>query len=187
MQIQKIFLKYNMWEKIKKIFEKPFTKDENIISLIQSTILFKSLTREEILILIPHLYLRNYVKNEVVYFRTDPSKALYIIKKGTVAMKIDVNEDLLEIMQIKDGHLFGENSILKNANRLLSAIVISENAEIYAIPYLKLQEVFQRHNSIKIQVINAFAEKYNERVSQTVQIFNQKKIDTNDLASIFEI
>ncbi|MDI9356254.1 MAG: cyclic nucleotide-binding domain-containing protein [Chitinophagaceae bacterium] len=176
-----------MWKKIKKIFEKPITQEKNIISLIQSTTLFRYLTKEEILTIIPHLYVRNYVKNEVVYFRTDPSKALYIIKKGTVAMKIDVNEHLLEVMQIKDGQLFGENTILKNAKRLLSAVVVSENAEIYAIPYLKLQEVFQRHGSIKIKVINAFAEKYNERISQTIHIFEKKKIDISDIASIFEI
>ena len=55
---------------------------------------------------LPHLHLRQYKNEEVVFFRNDPSNAFYIVKSGKVSLNIDVNNQFEVLMVLKSGGRF---------------------------------------------------------------------------------
>ncbi|UII21422.1 Crp/Fnr family transcriptional regulator [Fulvivirga ligni] len=111
---------------------------------------------------LPFMHERKYVQDEVVFFRNDPSHALYIIKKGEVALTIDVNEEFEDLTKVGPGVALGESCLLKNTNRLLNAFVTSEKAEFYVIPQDNIFDIFENNMKIKVRMVEMLAEIYND-------------------------
>ena len=64
-------------------FEKTFTTRElELLNYFGKVQVFENLTDNELSLFLPYFHERVYKKNEVIFFRGDPSRALYIIKKG---------------------------------------------------------------------------------------------------------
>ena len=143
-------------------FKKSYTpKELNIFRFLARIKLFENLSHEEMSYFLPYLYLRNYKQDEVIFFRNDPSHALYILKTGRVSLNIDV-KDKFEILGImKPGIAFGDNALLKNTKRIYSALTVSDLAELYVIPQVNILEIFNDHATIKAKMLNSLAELYN--------------------------
>lgn len=153
----------------------PFKKSYNLKELN----LFRSLSRikpfeklnyEEMALFLPHLYLREYKVDEVVFFRNDPSNAFYMVKSGKVSLNIDINDNFEVLQILKAGGYFGHNAFLENGKRMYTAIVMSEISEIYVLPHVNIIEIFERRPKIKSKVMTSIAELYNE--------FNKKIFNT---------
>ena len=56
------------------------SQDKILMNFLRKMLLFSCLTDEELMVFLPNLYTRNYSKDEIVFFRNDPSQALYIVK-----------------------------------------------------------------------------------------------------------
>jgi CRP/FNR family transcriptional regulator, cyclic AMP receptor protein len=87
------------------------------------------------------MYLRSFNQDEVVFFRGDPSYALYVVKNGRVSLRIDINDKFEELLQIKPGQMFGDNTLIKDTKRIYTSVVISEKAEFYVIPQAHLLDI----------------------------------------------
>jgi CRP-like cAMP-binding protein len=107
---------------------------------------------------LPYLYLREFKNNEVVFFRNDPSNALYMVKSGKVSLVIDVNEEFEKLIIVKSGDAFGENALLENTSRIHSAIVESERAELYVLPKVNIREIFENHREISAKMFESLGE-----------------------------
>ncbi len=115
---------------------------------------------------LPFMHLRNYGKNEVVFFRGDPSQALYIVKKGIISLNIDIEDQFEELMKVKTASFFGDNSLLPDKHRIYHAVCVTESAQIYVIPRLNIVEVFESNLKIKSKMMTAMADYYNGYTSQ---------------------
>lgn len=152
------------------LFKKSYTKEEvKLFDFLKETKYFGKLTEDELANIAPHMYLRTYKENEVVFFRDDPSHALYMVKKGMVALTFDIKNEFITLKSIKRGQVFGDNSLLENTKRIYNSVVESEEAELYVIPQINLLQIFAENPTIKAKVITAFAEVYN---SYNVNLFN---------------
>jgi CRP-like cAMP-binding protein len=152
------------------LFKKTYTKDETkLFDFLKETKYFGKLTEEELANIAPHMYLRNYKENEVVFFRDDPSHALYLVKKGMVALTFDIKNEFINLRSVKRGHVFGDNSLLENTKRIYNSVVESEEAELYVIPQINLLQIFGENPTIKAKVMTAFAEVYN---AYNINLFN---------------
>ena len=60
------------------------------------------------------------------------------------------------------GEAFGENSLLENAKRTYTAIVVSEEADLIVIPHSAIQEIFDSNPKIKAKIMTSLAEYYNQ-------------------------
>lgn len=123
---------------------------------------FERLSYEEMALFLPHLYLREYKIDEVVFFRNDPSNAFYIVKSGKVSLNIDINRELEVLQVLKSGGYFGHNAILENTIRVYTAIVVSEVSELYVLPKVNVMEIYDRRSRIKAKMMTSLAELYNE-------------------------
>lgn len=144
-------------------FKKSYSiKDLNLFRMLSKIKPFERLNYEEMALFLPHLYLREYKLDEVVFFRNDPSNAFYIVKSGKVTLNIDINKTFEVLQVLKSGGYFGHNAFLENSIRVYSAIVISEISELYVLPKVNIMEIFDRRAKIRAKMMTSIAEMYNE-------------------------
>ena len=143
-------------------FAKKYTEEERLAFDVLSEIpIFNNLTHKEMSVLVPYMHERNYVKDEIVFLRNDPSHALYIILKGTVLLSIEINGSIEELATIKAGDAIGKSCLLEDARRQTNAIVTSDSARFYVIPQANFFDVFEHKPKIKAKMIEALANEYN--------------------------
>lgn len=142
-------------------FAKKFSETElELFAFLSKLPLFKSLKHKEMAYFVPYLYERSYKQHEVVFFRNDPSQALYILKEGEVVVSIDMGDSLKQLNTITSGACLGESSLLTKVKRDLNAIVKSETASFYVIPQENIFSIFQDHLKVKSKMIEALARIY---------------------------
>ena len=145
------------------LFKKSYSEKEiNFFRFLGRMALFEKLTYEEMSLFLPFFYLREYKSDEVVFFRNDPSNALYLVKSGKVSLCVDVNDNFETLRNIKSGGEFGENSLLPSSNRILNAIVASERAELYVLPKINIEGILGSHAKINSKMMQSLAEVYND-------------------------
>lgn len=150
-------------------FKRSYTPEENALFKYMAEIkLFERLTYDELAHFTPYMFLRSYNQDEVVFFRNDPSQALYLIKNGVITLNIEMNEKFEVLTTMGRGQAFGDNTLLENTRRIYTSIVTSERAEIYVLPQVNLFDVFENHPNIKAEMMNSLAELYN---GYTVNLF----------------
>ncbi len=145
----------------------PFKKTYGTAELRQFKFLskvkfFEQLRYSEMIRFLPAIHKRKFQKDEVVFFRKDPSQALYILEKGKIKLTIDIKGQFETILELHAGSPFGENSLLKDCNRIYTSIVDSEEADIWVIPHYAIQEIFENNPKIQAKMLNSLAEFYND-------------------------
>jgi CRP-like cAMP-binding protein len=142
-------------------FKKSYTEEERkTFRFLQKNIFFKDLTDDELSEFLPYLYLRNYEKGEAIFFRGDPSQALYVIHKGIIALNIDIEDKFEELTHLRSSEVFGDNALLPNRYRIYNSVCFSDTCELYAIPSANIHEIFKDRLSIKAKMLGAMAEYY---------------------------
>ncbi len=153
-------------------FKKSYTgKELNLFRYLSRIKVFEQLSYREMSLFLPYLYLREYQMDEVVYFRNDPSNALYLVKSGKVSLNIDIGESFEQLKVIKSGSSFGENAVLDRTIRLCSAIVISERSELYVLPRVYITEIFNSHTVIKAKMLESLCEQVDESLAQVYKAY----------------
>jgi signal-transduction protein with cAMP-binding, CBS, and nucleotidyltransferase domain len=148
---------------MKNPFQRSYSAEElSIFNFLSGVKLFEQLNHEEKAFFLPYLYLRKYQRDEVVYFRRDPSHALYIIKKGKISIMLEQAGEMETLNKIGAGNSFGNNALIKNTSRLTSALVSSKDAELYVLPNVNIQDIFESRPRIKARMLESLAELYDE-------------------------
>lgn len=144
-------------------FKKTYTTYElRIFNFLSSIRLFKSLTFKEMSYFLPYMHERHYQKDEVVFFRDDPSHALYLLKRGEVMLNIDVNDSFETLTSVKGGAVLGESCLLEKNKRQLNAFVVSDTAQFYVIPQDNIFSIFENHERVKSKMLKELATIYSE-------------------------
>lgn len=144
---------------MKNPFGKTYTPEEiRQFEFLRQFDLFQKLTEKELLLFLPHLHERSYVQDEAVFFRNDPSHALYLLKKGKVTLTLDVNERFEELGVLVPPTVLGDNCLLRNTKRPMNAVVTSETALFTVIPQDNLFDLFEARPEIHMKMVEAFAQ-----------------------------
>lgn len=143
-------------------FKKTYTlKEQNMFVFMANIRLFEALHHKQMHLFLPYMHLREYKKDEVVFFRGDPSQALYLLKNGRVSLDIDISDSFENLTTVGPGTALGESCLIKDSKRLLNAFVVSDEAEFYVIPQDNIFDIFDSHPKIKTKMLEALAEMYN--------------------------
>jgi CRP-like cAMP-binding protein len=135
--------------------------------------IFEDLDYKEMSFFLPFLHEREYKKDEVVFFRGDPSQAFYIIKKGRVCLSVDI-EDKFEILaELKTNQAFGDNAFLNNTRRIYSSMVTSDEVLLYVIPQVNIQEIFDREVEVKAKMMHSLASLYNDYTNNLFKAYKE--------------
>jgi len=144
-------------------FKKTYTlREQNLFVFLSKIPLFSELNYKELSLFLPHMHERKFEQNEVVFFRNDPSHALYLLKKGQVTLNLDLDEEFETLTTVKAGVALGESCLINDTNRLLNAFVSSETAEFYVIPQDNIFNIFEGHLKIKAKMLESLAKIYSD-------------------------
>lgn len=135
-------------------------EDRKMFRFLHKNAFFRSMREDELAQFIPYMYLRTYEKGEAIFFRNDPSQAFYIIRKGTVSLNIDIEENFEELTHLNAGESFGENALLQNKFRHYNTICFSDYCELYVVPTTNVLQIFDSNRTIKAKMMTAMAEYY---------------------------
>ncbi len=97
------------------------------IEFLKKVPLFAGFATDDLIVVFRLLRTRRYTKRSVLMYEGDPSDALYIIKKGSVAVtrtSSDGKETILSIL--KEGDVVGEMGVLDEAPRSATATLLRE-------------------------------------------------------------
>lgn len=165
---------------LKVIREKvnPFSKtysgeEKNFFRFLRGSRLFADLSDNELATVVPNIFERRYIKDEVVFFREDPAQALYIIKSGQVHLSLDIEDSFESLSRLGTQDYFGEEAFFDDTFRVYNAICQSEQTELYVIPTLSLIEIFENDTRTKSKVMSALAKTYLMRNSRLFKSYRE--------------
>ncbi|NJO02375.1 MAG: Crp/Fnr family transcriptional regulator [Bacteroidia bacterium] len=171
-------------------FRRSYTQvEQNYFKFLSKFKLFERLNRAEMLLFIPHLHLRNYRINEVVFFRNDPSQALYLIKSGELTMLLDVGDHFETVVGFGPLVSVGNNSLLEDSKRIFTAVVSSVVCEIYVLPRVNILDIFEQNPLIRAKMMESLAELLNENFSVMLRAYQVSHglFDLEGMFSAFEM
>lgn len=161
---------------MKNPFKKSFTAHEMVMfNFLRALRVFRNLTNEELSDFLPSLHERTYTKDEVIFFREDPSHAFYIIWEGTVLLNIEVEGQFEELRTVGIGSGFGESSFIPNCKRITNAIVSSEEARMYVIPQVSLFSIFEDDPKIKSKVLESLSSQYYDLYTHVIKSYKSSR------------
>ena len=168
-----------------KFFKKSYSEKElHLFDFLRKSRLFEKLLDDELAHFTPFLYKREYHSNEVVFFTNDPSQAIYIIKSGIVTLNLELGEGFEKLMTLRSGRLFGDNAVLADTKRIYTAIVMTDDAELYVIPKANLNEIMDNHPAIRAKIMTAFGEIYDEYMANLFKTY-KSSIGFFDLHKVY--
>ncbi len=158
--------------------------DKQLFRFLQKNSLFERLEDSELAEFVPFLHLRAYKRDEAIFFRKDPSQALYLIKSGEVSLNIDIEDKFEELTRVGVAQSFGDNALLVNTRRIYNAVCTSEVSEIYVLATTNILEIFENNIMIRAKMMTAMAENYEK---QNVNLFRayQESFGFFDLGRAF--
>lgn len=161
---------------MKNPFQKSYSAgDTSLFNFLSGVKVFEKLTDDEKSLFVPYLYPRKYRQDEVVFFRKDPSHALYVVKRGKINIFHDVEEEMEVLNQIGSSHSFGNNALISDTNRIYNAIVNSNDAELYVIPHVNIMDIFTDHPKVQAKMLSSLAEMYDEYTKQLFVSYKSSK------------
>ena len=148
-------------------FGKTYTDNELVVfEYLKRLPLFADLSNKEMSVFIPYLHERTYQRDEVIFFRNDPSHALYLLRRGRVSFTLDVNDNFEELTEFSGEEVIGINCIIPGSKRLVNAIVLSDRAEFYVIPQDNLFTIFENNEEIKMKMYQRLAGTLEQRMGR---------------------
>ncbi|MCG8341139.1 MAG: cyclic nucleotide-binding domain-containing protein [Cytophagales bacterium] len=159
-----------MFDFLKKSQDKELV---DVINFLSQNKFFKKLTKKELALLHSYLFLRKYRKDEVVFFRGDPSEAIYLVQSGEVMLSTDIREGFEQVAVLKEGHIFGENAFIANTKRMFNAIVTSKAALLYMLPSIKAMDIFEKNKELHLKIMISLASSYNEQILKLIEAYKE--------------
>lgn len=148
-------------------FKKSYSNKElSLFRFLKRITLFEQLTFEQLSHFLPFMHMRIYKENEVVFFRGDPSHALYLLNEGEITLTLDIKERFENLGHLRTGKSFGDNVLVPDAQRIYNAIVSNEKAEIYVIPQINIFEIFEHYPKIKAKMLESYLKQQNDYMSR---------------------
>jgi CRP/FNR family transcriptional regulator, cyclic AMP receptor protein len=97
-------------------------------------------------------YLHHYRKGQIIFYRSDPGNAMYVLVSGSVALSLTSETGAeVTVARLRPVEHFGELSVLDGQPRCVTAVA-SEAAEALAIYRENLLALLQRHADAALEI-----------------------------------
>ncbi len=122
--------------------------------------IFRDLTTEDLQRIDDHTSMRTMDKGKYIYFPDDPSKVVFLLKKGKVKIGTYSN-DGKEIIKaiLEPGEIFGELSIMGQEKRKDFAQALTSDARFCAIGVEEMKEILAGSPKLNFEVIKTIGDR----------------------------
>ena len=181
---QKSYTKLKFFDMLNPLKKTYSASDKQLFRFLQKNLLFERLEDSELAEFVPFLHLRTYKRDEAIFFRKDPSQAIYIVKSGEVALNLDIEDKFEELTRVGVSQSFGDNALLDATYRIYNAVCTTETSEIFVLATTNILEIFENNVNIRAKMMTAMAENYEK---QNVNLFRayQESFGFFDLGRAF--
>lgn len=127
------------------------------ISFLHSVDIFSTLDNDELTIV--RRYLRNVTchPDEAVFHQSDDESDLYIVREGTVLIRVRASEGVeVEIAQLGEGDFFGEMSLFEDEPRSATC-VMTEGGRLFRLRKSDFFSLTSEHPETAIKVMSKMA------------------------------
>ncbi len=122
-------------------FNRAYDKDTiEKIRFLSNIYLFRGIKKRDLLYILENLYEKKYLKGEVVFYRGDIGKALFIVYKGKLGLYKDIN--LPAIAEVNNGEFVGEMALLEEMPRTLTAMALTDS-EVFMLYKVNLEKMIK--------------------------------------------
>ena len=157
-----------------KFLRNKYSSQEKLqFDFLRKNILFKGFSDKELNFIQPLIHERTFGKNEIVFFRNDPSLALYFVYEGEVSLYLDADGIEENLINVEKGYVFGQNSIVENAHRNYNAKIAGELATLFVIPRAGLMDVLTRHPRLHSHVLTNLSTYFNGYISKVFSKYRE--------------
>jgi len=135
---------HTLWTRLRRISDRIFrrTKDTearaNVEALKQARV-FQGLPSGVLRDLADAVYVREYRRDEVLYYEGDPGLGMYIVQRGRIRLVCENDGDVSEVALVGPHECFGIRAVLGDFRRLESAQAVSDTQVLgFFSPALKV-------------------------------------------------
>ncbi len=109
---------------------------------------------------------RTFEPNSVIFDEGDPAEAIYVIKSGSVAIRIGTRGDNPQtVTTLGKGEIFGELALLENRSHLAAAVAV-EKTEAVEVPHDEFLKRLNASDPIMKTVVNRLVLRLRELTSE---------------------
>lgn len=136
----------------------PHTETADLVKVLRTVPLFKSLTKRDLYNFLSIVHHRNYLAGEYIFYQGDPGIGLYVIREGEVEIVRENEKGIkLTLAIIQKSDFFGELALVDGEKRSASAIAKSDT-RLSVIFKPDLDEFIDKYPKKGIKILKGIAE-----------------------------
>jgi len=135
------------------------TKERDIVKTLNEIKIFSSMNEAELKDISKRLIVKNYDKNETIFFEDDTNQYMYIILKGKVKVLKTTGEGKDVILAMHHaGDFFGEVSLI-NGKTTPASVVAMEDSQLAIISRSEFHSILLSHQKVLQNLLEILSEK----------------------------
>lgn len=147
--------------------------ENELINFLKSTSMLSSLKMSELHQFAQRLELVRYKKGDIVFHENEEGEELYIIKSGSLSVRISVKDGTdRELSVLKEGEFFGEMAIFDNAPRSATCIA-NDDCEMLRLHKDDFFHMMKLSSHAAINVMKNMLHRTTERLNSSGQVITQ--------------
>ncbi len=145
-----------------------------LIDALQQVSIFRNLPKGAVRDLADAVHVRNYKRDEFLYYERDPGLGMYIVQRGRIRLLVENETGAVhELRQVGAHEFFGKLSLLGDFPRLESAQAISETRVLgFFRPDLKT--IIKRHPGSGAAIIETVARNLAAMETELTRVLMEK-------------
>ena len=149
------------------LFHRDSASKRNLINILKENVLFRTLSPRELQYLANLVYERVYQPNEPIFQQNDRGLGMYLIAKGSVAIKSPSPDGEVLVTTLHEGNFFGEIALVEPNNMRSASAVSLERSMVIGFFKPDLMEILERKPSMGVKILFQLSTVLGRRLLET--------------------
>jgi CRP/FNR family cyclic AMP-dependent transcriptional regulator len=162
----------------KDLFRRFRRQAQPIVDVLRQNVLFSTLTKKELRYLAGLVYERVYQPDEPIFKQNERGFGMYVIARGSVAIKSQQGAEDLFVTELSVGSFFGELALIDPNNLRTASAFALERTVLIGFFKPDLMDILERKPEMGSKILFQLAMVLGERLMKTTEkmtLLNQAK------------
>ena len=153
----------------KDFFKRRKSDREDMARVLKNTALFSGLSPLELKTLAQSVYQRVYEPGETIFHQNHRGFGMYVIARGSVAIRGRGRDGEYLITTLREGSFFGELALVEPENIRTASAVAQERSILIGFFKPDLQEILERKPSMGVKILYQLSAVLGRRLIETTE------------------